>query len=271
MNAPRMLLRVKQRLIIRTRWRRFIVARREIGLSAAFKYFSVAVIAPEIMSLHPRNAQHPVVLRGASSDREVFHQVFIERHYGVLDDLSNVRIVVDCGANVGYSAAYFLSQHPNCRVVAVEPDLGNFKMLERNMQPYGNRVQLVRAAIWSHAAPLRIEETPYRDGREWSRQVRMPRADESGGVDGIDVPSLLTLAGADRISILKVDIEGAEAVVFSSKYESWISKIDVIAIELHDDSTFGQASEVFFRAIKDRFLNVTKSGDLVVCRRVTGQ
>ena len=50
-----------------------------------------------------------------------------------------------------------------------------------------------------------------------------------------------------------MDIEGAETIVFSSGFEQWIEHVDAIAIELHDDSPFGPASEIFHRACAGRF------------------
>jgi hypothetical protein len=42
-----------------------------------------------------------------SSDLHVFRQIFVEREYGCLDDLADVRLIIDCGANAGYSSGSF--------------------------------------------------------------------------------------------------------------------------------------------------------------------
>jgi FkbM family methyltransferase len=82
----------------------------------------------------------------------VFAQIFIQREYSCLDDLSvsNVDLVIDCGANVGYSSAYFLSRFPECNIICVEPDPSNFRSLEENMAPYKDRVKLINSGVWSH-------------------------------------------------------------------------------------------------------------------------
>lgn len=194
-------------------------------------------------------------------------QIFSGREYECLDDFSQPGLIIDCGANVGYSSAYFLSKHPNAYVVAVEPDPDNFTVLKRNLAPYGDRVNVVRAGIWSHTAALAMAQEVYRDGRAWTRQVRVCDPREKGGFAGIDIGSLLASTGYMRISILKVDIEGAEAVVFANNYETWINLVDAIAIELHDDSTFGRGSEVFLSAISGRGFEISHSGELTICRR----
>lgn len=70
-----------------------------------------------------------------------------------------------------------------------------------------------------------------------------------------------------RISLLKVDIEGAEAVVFGRDCQSWLGKVDAIAIELHDDSGFGNASGIFFDAIRGHGFEVSSVGELTICQR----
>ena len=217
--------------------------------------------------IRPEGVAHPVCVRADTSDSDVFRQIFIEREYACLDDLIDVRLVMDCGANVGYSSVYFLSQHPGCQVVAVEPDSGNFAVLQRNLAPYPDRAKLIQAGVWSHATRLAVSQDRYRDGREWSKQVRECGPNEAADIEGVEIGTLLAASGHERISLLKMDIEGAEAVVFSGNCQSWLNKVDAIAIELHDDSVFGNASEVFFAAISGQGFQLSHRGELTICKR----
>src|SRR4051812_39387542 len=90
----------------------------------------------ERILLKSEHVRHPLRCRKGSSDRDVFRQIFVEREYACLDDLSDVDLVLDCGANVGYSSAYFLDRFPTCHVIAVEPDPENYALLEENLAPY---------------------------------------------------------------------------------------------------------------------------------------
>lgn len=222
--------------------------------------------------LMSKNAEFPLTCRPNTSDRDVFQQIFIDREYSGLDDLSNVDLVIDCGANVGYSAAYFLTRFPNCQVICVEPDVSNFILLEKNLAPYKERVKLIRSGIWSHTADLKILETPYRDGREWTVQVRECKLGEAPEIQAIDVGTLLKESGFDKISLLKMDIEGAEAVVFTKNYESWLSFVDNIAIEFHDDSSFGKTSEIVLNTIsacKSKSFKIFESGENAIFKACT--
>ena len=217
--------------------------------------------------LRARRCAHPLYARPGSTDAYVFRQIFIEREYSCIDDLDDVRLVVDCGANVGYSSAYFLSRYPDAEVIAVEPDAGNYAMLQLNTAPYGDRISSRLAGVWSHAGTLAIRDGSFRKGREWTRQVREAQAGEANGIPAVDVGTLLRESGHERISILKIDIEGAEAVVFSAGCEDWLAKVDTLVIELHDDTSFGDCSRVFAQAISGQDFAVSRAGELTVCRR----
>jgi hypothetical protein len=99
---------------------------------------------------------------------------------------------------------------------------------------------------------------------DWARQVRECGPGESG-FEAIDIKTLLARSALPRISLLKMDIEGAEAVVFGRNFESWIDKVDNIAIELHADSPFGDAHKAFFSALKGRDLQIKEAGELTLC------
>jgi FkbM family methyltransferase len=220
-----------------------------------------------LVALAPRNALHPLVCRSGTSDAQVFSQIFLERAYDCVEEYADAQLIVDCGANAGYSTAYFLTACPEADVIAVEPDAENAAMLERNTLAYGARVRVLRSAIWSHPTPLVISDDAYRDGRAWTRQVREADPGDARSFEGVDIGTLLRESSHERISILKIDIEGAEGVVFSSGYESWLPSVDTILIELHNDSLFGDCSAIFHRAIADQGFTVSQSGELTVCTR----
>jgi FkbM family methyltransferase len=219
---------------------------------------------PKVVAFTTPHSLHPMLCREGSSDFRSFHQIFIEREYSCLDDAADPQLIIDCGANAGYSAAYFLSRFPRSRVIAVEPDPDNYAFLQRNLAPFGDRVRAIRAGVWSHPTPLKMSEIKYGDGMEWSREVRECKEGEADGLPGVNVGAILQESASSRLSILKVDIEGAEKVVFGSNYESWIDRVENIVIELHDQ----ECRKVFQRAMEGRPFQVSQCGELTVCKRM---
>jgi hypothetical protein len=82
-----------------------------------------------------------------------------------------------------------------------------------------------------------------------SIEARPVRSADDASFDGVDIASVIREWEHDRISILKIDIEGAEVVVFGENYESWLGLVDNIVIEPHDDAGSGSASEAFEHAL----------------------
>jgi FkbM family methyltransferase len=239
-----------------------------LGARQAAFYFTQRLRNRAAAAGHPfvvlsKRARHPLYCRAGTSDVDVFGQMFVQREYRCLDDLADVNLIIDCGANVGYSSAYFLTRFPKGTVICVEPDPGNFRALQLNLEPYDGRARVLHSAVWSEKVGLVIDESPRGDGREWARTVRAVRDREVPTLAAIDIATLIRESGYERVSILKIDIEGAEEVVFSSGRYEWLEKVDNIVIELHGD----RCERLFHQAIAGRGFAVSRCDDLTVCKR----
>jgi FkbM family methyltransferase len=207
--------------------------------------------------LTSRYLLHPVFARPGTSDLFVFDQIFVEREYRCLDHTDCSGLIIDLGANVGYSSAYFLSSYPKAFLISVEPDPDNFALLSRNLEPYKDRCRLVKAAVWPEKAKLQFKEANGRSP-EWGRSVE---AGVEGDVEAVTVPSLIENSPHRRVSILKVDIEGAERQLFGANTD-WLSLVDNIVIELHGS----ECTATFLSAIDQAAFAVSRCGELTVCR-----
>ncbi len=198
----------------------------------------------------------PVQARPRTSDIGVFAQIFFFNEYRCLAGLRNPELILDLGANVGYSSAYFLSRFKDCSVIAVEPDPANFVELQKNLAPFGGRVKTVQAAVWPHSGRMDLEHPG--EGEEWGVRVR---PSEKGAVRAVSIPELLAFAPQGRISLLKVDIEGSEIDLFRSDYEDWLHRVDNIVIEIHGE----EAYEIFHKAIAQSNFLISTCDELTVC------
>ena len=199
-------------------------------------------------SARPRRLSLPgapaaLLVRPGSSDLPTFEKVFVDQEYNF--DLPGLEpeLIIDAGANVGYASLFFVRRFPKARVVAIEPEAENFKMLTDNTRAYP-QVQPLQAALWNRPARMAIANP---DAESWEFQVREAEGG-SGGLRAVTIPELLKMAGCKRVSVLKIDIEGAEKELFSSGYEEWLGLVDLIIIELHDRYRAG-CSSTFYRAL----------------------
>ena len=125
---------------------------------------------PMVLTLRHRRSLYPVKARlGGSSDLDVFGQVFQQNEYGWAAAVPSPGLIIDLGANLGYSSAYFLSCFPKCpAVLAVEPDPGNYALCRSNLAAYGNRARVLHGAAWSKPCRLVLSRGTFGDGREWA-------------------------------------------------------------------------------------------------------
>ena len=216
-------------------------------------------------SLFSRFAKCRLICRGGTSDIDVFGQIFVECEYRCLDHIVDPELIIDCGANIGYSSVYFLSRFPKAQIIAIEPDPENFALLQKNIAPFGTRAVSICSGIWANEVALVISEAVSGDEREWARTVREAREGEKPTMMARDIGSLLSKSSFERISILKVDIEGSEAAVFGSNYEAWLPKVDNLVIELHGK----KCAQIFQKTIAAENFEISKCGELVLCERNT--
>jgi FkbM family methyltransferase len=251
---------------MQARWRHYELLITNLGLwqflfyklqQTRLRFFPTA----KPVSVFSKLVKSRLKFRPGTSDHSVFFQIFVHLGYGCLDKLRDVNLIVDCGANVGYTSVYLLNRFPKARVVAVEPDPGTFAILKANLAPYTGRYRAICSAVWSHSAGLVFSAN--RPGGEWTNSVRPPNTSESANLTATDISTLLEESGAERISILKIDIEGAESVVFSSNYESWIKRVDNLVIELHGQ----ECRSIFETAIAAENFAISEHGELTVCTR----
>ena len=215
-----------------------------------------------VYRLCAKSSVWPLLVRANTSDKKVFCMIHLELEYKSLDDLKGVRLIVDCGANVGYASAYFLSRFPQARVIAIEPDDQNFEVLRRNMHPYGDRASLRHTGVWSHPTGLVVCRDDQQDGGEWGIHVREAQDGEVADVQATDLATLLAESGSDTIDILKIDIERSEAEVFARNFEAWLGHVRNLVVELHDE----ECRRIFFQALSAYTYDLGEAGELTICR-----
>lgn len=243
------------------------------GLGPAFSWEFVKLrhklgVEPNLWRVRPKQVDHELGVRfpsSISSDVDVFHQIFIAEEYAAMRDIENVKTVIDLGANVGYTSAFFLSCFPGCRVLAVEPDSVNLEQCSRNLAPYGKRVELLKGAVWSSGGKLSVERGLHGDGMDWGTQVRETKPEDAlPVVEGWDMPTLIAKLGGGPIDVLKIDIEGAEREILRSGAREWLLEVRNLCIELHGE----ECQQVFMAAMADFEYELSRSGELTICRDI---
>lgn len=162
-------------------------------------------------------------------------------------------LIIDCGANIGMSAAYFSDQYPAARIVAIEPEPGNIALARKNCPG----VEFVQAAVSAECGRGSVVDS---GGGNWAFRVE---SDPSGKVDFVSINEVLCRHPDCEPFIIKIDIEGHEGDLFSANTE-WVDRFFVLAIELHDWLLPMQGTSAsFLKAIAQRNRDFVHVGENV--------
>ena len=152
-----------------------------------------------------------------------FREIFINEIYR-FQSTNDRSLIIDCGANIGLSVAYFKRVAPESKIVAFEADPNIFSVLKFNVHSLGLQdVELHEKAVWTKDGEIDfIVEGAY--------SGRIPKM---GDNHAIKVKSTrLKDALSASVEFLKIDIEGAEYAVLEDCKEQ-LSAVRNIFIEYH--------------------------------------
>jgi FkbM family methyltransferase len=213
-----------------------------------------------------------VLMRPRESDPLVAAQVFFLRQYSLdparTRSLRNLAVVwrasgvtpviVDGGANVGYSSLMLAAAYPEAAVVAIEPSLPSFNLLRRNTASVA-AICPCYGALWSDDQGVTLLPGP--DG-SWSDRVA--QADGKVRAPSLRLDQAVDLVPGGRALIVKLDIEGAERAACSAAVRL-LRQVPCVMIEPHDWLFPGSGSLVpLLQAMSEREVDVLISGDNII-------
>ena len=175
----------------------------------------------------------------------IIQSVLVFQEYLLPIENFQPKLILDCGGNIGTAAVYFANKYPTAQIYSVEPEKNNFKLLQFNTILYEN-VHAINSALWDKETFIRVEDRGF-GNLGW--MTFETDAEEVGAFKTVTIPKLLADSGFDEIDLLKIDIEGAEKEVFEAEnVHDWLSKVNVLVVELHDRMKRG-CSSAFFNAV----------------------
>ena len=173
-----------------------------------------------------------IVRNNQGSDVFIFSEVF-EHNFYDLPLPFQPSTILDLGAYVGFTAVYFARRYPKARIACVEPVAGSAKVLRLNLELNAVNAAVFPAAVAVEDGRVQMEMAPLDyDHRIAGIGSAESEARDTIQVDAISVPTLLERLGWERISLLKVDIEGYERVLLKERCE-WLSRVDSMCVECH--------------------------------------
>jgi FkbM family methyltransferase len=181
--------------------------------------------------------------RTSTNDGALVVGIVVDDEYGLssLPPLSG--LAIDIGAHIGTVTLALATDHPDLRVIAVEPVPENMDVLRANVEAnhLEDRITVVMAAAaapetvtvpltWNYRSAAREPEAYVRDSRYIAGIYEAVDADaDTQDVTAVSLDSLME--GTERLALLKIDCEGCEWQFLRSPR---IADVDLIIGEFHN-------------------------------------
>jgi FkbM family methyltransferase len=128
-------------------------------------------------------------------------------------------LVIDAGANIGASSVFFATHIASAVVIGIEPEPENFKLLQKIVE--GLDVQAVQGALSSARGRARLVDPGV---GHWGYRTEATQTSDGNSVPRFTVNDIYQQCDAICFPfIVKVDIEGGEADLFSVNTE-WVAR-----------------------------------------------
>lgn len=136
--------------------------------------------------------------------------------------------VIDVGANIGFTTSMFASWvTAGGGVIALEPDPANFRELEHTLRTRRTIGKVVtrQAAATRTTGTAHLAQDPDHPGNHRLAEAGLP-------VEAVSLEDLLEELGRPPVSLVKIDVQGAEAEVLAGAVELIEREHPVLLIEI---------------------------------------
>jgi FkbM family methyltransferase len=174
----------------------------------------------------------PFHLFKTSACFQVANDIFAGVTYPHVPFVSDVKTVVDVGANVGAASVYFAIAYPEACVYAFEPDSSPFSLLQRNVETLPE-ITVFPFGLYSSEKTLTLFHGKS-DSVESSVCPSVRTGDESESIRLADAFRFLSERGVTQIDVLKIDTEGCEVPILRS-LKPYLSQVKVLYLEYHSE------------------------------------
>ena len=188
----------------------------------------------------PQEYDGPIYFRPHNSDFETLRKALrdkeydtsfvpevddrISDRYGEICQAGKTPIIIDAGANIGAASIWYHAKFPRAKIAAIEPDPNNAAVLRKNVGQHAN-ITVLEAAVGSVPGTVSVIQAPL----GWASQT----VRSESGLPVVTIAQACQESSGDTLFIVKVDIEGFEADLFSENLD-WLDDAFVVAIEPHD-------------------------------------
>jgi FkbM family methyltransferase len=142
---------------------------------------------------------------GTRDELTILRDLFLGEEYKAPESMV-VKTIVDAGANIGLTSAWFRLTYPEAHIYAYEPAPRAFKTLEKNAANIGN-IEIFREAVGARMGSVTFHESDRSVASSIIESESLGTSHEVT-VPMVTIDSIIERAG--HVDLFKIDIEGAE-------------------------------------------------------------
>lgn len=180
-------------------------------------------------------------------------------------------IVVDAGANIGtFSVKAAKIVGDEGKVIAIEPEARNLKLLRRNIEANELRnVVVIHKGVWGGKGKLRLNVSWNQTGHSFYRDDCYGTRDATDfkevEIDSID--NILRELGIKGVDFIKMDIEGAEVEALKGMNETLKDNDVKLAIEVAHIVDGKTTDKIIIPDLKERGFEIHREGELLYAKK----
>jgi FkbM family methyltransferase len=194
----------------------------------------------------------------SASFLSAYRAIFTEEIY-IFEPTQTPPRILDVGANIGLATLYWKRHFPDAQVTAFEPDPEIFDILKTNVKKHGyGDVTLVQKGLWSEKGKLEFQP----DGADAGHMTSVTDAGAKGNV--VPVRRLVPYLD-ERVDMLKLDIEGAEAEVLLDAADH-LEPVQNLFVEYHSFVGKEQRVDEILRVLRQSGFRIHVQPELVADR-----
>lgn len=179
------------------------------------------------------NQKYQIKLR-SQADNSIYKEIFELREYKEIEQIikSAKAPLIDAGAQAGFFVLYCRALNSEVKIFAIEPDEGNLELLDENLKINKiDNVEVIPAALAGKSG-LRDFYISKDSHNHSFYKILIPKINKTEKVKAFGLDDWLKEQGVEDVSLLKLDIEGAEYEVLEN-FNGW-EKIKNIVLEYHE-------------------------------------
>jgi FkbM family methyltransferase len=160
-------------------------------------------------------------------DIQGIREIFLDQAYRLPFACKSSSCIVDLGANIGLTSVWLAKTYGADRIVAVEPDPSNARLVRANLLANGLNATVIEAAVAS------ADGTAFFQNNDESNLGRVATAGRP--VKLVAMSTVLAyFDDAQTVDVLKLDIEGGEQELLSGDL-TWLKRVGSIIAEFHPE------------------------------------